>query len=105
MSPLSKKIVQLKVKLVSGTTILNGFMENVSDGEIYLITAPSCSLTNTISTAPMKLIIALSPYETVNFTCKLKWSYRTPPHGLTTSIGVEVINSRLRYYDIFSTQH
>jgi len=41
MSPLSKKIVRYKVELISDSEIYPGFIETVSEEEIYLLVPPT----------------------------------------------------------------
>lgn len=102
MSPLSKKLVRFKAELVIGNYTCCGFIENISEYEVYLVT-PVFSFDSL--TLEMLLEIKFSPVpgETLNFPCKLKWTYKTPPHGLTSSMGVQIIEHIPGYKKFFQT--
>jgi hypothetical protein len=57
-----------------------------------VITVPT---ENTIDFAPgaiLQIKFQFLSEETLNIRCKLKWSCKTPPHGLTQKMGMEIID-------------
>ena len=120
-NPAYKKIVSFKVELISGSSSLAGFIENLSGDGIYMKTSPAKAA---VDFTPGKIfevkfqplfgetlcntrvckyhntcIVKFQPLfeEALRLQCKIKWSYKTPPHGLTNSIGMEVIHPHPTY--------
>lgn len=116
-----RKIVSFKVELISGSSNLAGFIENLSDDGIYMKTSPAKAA---VDFTPGKIfevkfqplfgetlcntqvckyhhtcVVKFQPLfeEALRLQCKIKWSYKTPPHGLTNSIGMEVIHPHPTY--------
>lgn len=103
MSPLSKKIVSIKAELEHDRAMYTGLAGSVSENSIYLITSPSKASKNFDPGTLFELKLQLSSEETLSINCKVIWSYRTPPHGLTNSIGVEVAEQQQTYQDFFES--
>jgi hypothetical protein len=40
--------------------------------------------------------------EPVCLHCRVKWSYQTPPHGLTQSIGMEIIDAFPNFHELMN---
>jgi hypothetical protein len=107
-----RKIVALKAEIVSGGKSYAGVIENLSEDGIYIITTPSKSSIDFAlgTTVELKFQppsepkdILRSSGETINLHCKVIWSYKTPPHGLTHSIGMEIINPSPEYKELLKT--
>jgi hypothetical protein len=93
MSPLSKKIVNLKAEFSCGSFCCDGFIENLSEHNI-------CCTTTAKNLSPgTEFQVKFQPDagEALNLDCRLKWSYDTPPHGITNSIGMEILNQPKQY--------
>ncbi len=98
-----KKIVSFKVELVTGATRLAGFIEQLSEDGIYMKTAPTKDV---IDFSPGKTFeVKFQPLsgETLCLQCRVKWSYRTPPHGLTNSVGMEIIDPQPTFKEFFKS--
>ncbi len=93
MSPISKKIVALKAEFCCGSFCCNGFIENLSENNI------SCTTTekNLSPGTEFQVRFQSDSGEALNLNCKLKWSYETPPHGITNSIGMEILHQPTQY--------
>lgn len=102
MSPLTKKIVNMRAKLVTGTKSFDGFIENVSDNEIYVITRAFSSFPDFTSGTPVTLHLESSSNGVIDLQGRIKWTYMTPPHGLTSSLGIEITGSHLKYGELFA---
>jgi hypothetical protein len=93
MSPVSKKIVNLRAELTSDNVSCDGFIENLSEDNI-------CCTTTAKNLAPgteFQVKIQSDLGEVLNLDCKLTWSYETPPYGVTNSIGMEILNQPTHY--------
>ncbi|RJQ56495.1 MAG: PilZ domain-containing protein [Nitrospiraceae bacterium] len=94
-------IVSFPAELICNDKHYAGTIENLSENGAYVITAPQRAL------ATPDTIIALrfqSPSgEKYDLNCRLKWSYQTPPHGFTNSLGMEIIDPPLLYKELLDT--
>jgi hypothetical protein len=92
-------IVSLKANLISGDISYAGIIENLSEEGIYIRTFPTNISTDFRLGTPVELKFQRHTEEPLNLHlyCTVKWSYKTPPHGLTTSIGLEIIDPPLEY--------
>jgi hypothetical protein len=96
----AKKVVNYRAELAYGDTRYPGFVGNLSKNSLYMITFPvSTPLTLTRGTT---LQVRLDPpsKESICLHCKVMWAYKTPPHGLTHSIGMQIIDSFPNFQDL-----
>ncbi len=90
---LSKRIIiGLKAEIISGDIICEGVIENLSETGIYVITAPTKSEIDFAPGTILEVKFQFLSGETLNLHCEVKWSYKTPPHGLTNRIGMKIID-------------
>ncbi len=105
MSPLSKTIVALKAELKSGKLICKGSIESISKNNIYFLSGPTDSSAMFPPGADLELKIFPYSDNPIQIDGIIKWSYRTPPHGYTNSIGIELKNPPVEYKNISDTLH
>jgi hypothetical protein len=96
-------IVTLPAEIIAGDTHIAGSIENLSDDGLYMVTAPSKASLNFKSDLPVELSITFPSGEKINLTCRVKWSYQTPPHGYTNSLGLEIIEKPPEYKEALQT--
>lgn len=92
MSSPYKKAVSFMAELITGAKSYDGFIENFSGNDIFMRTFP---MTTAIDFNPGTIVeVKFHPPtgKTLCLNCRLKWSYKTPPYGLTNSIGMEIIS-------------
>lgn len=84
-------------KLVRISAVLNyqginypGMVENISESGLYMILADRNMVDLSISS--VHNLTLLSGEKRFKISCRTIWSYPTPPYGLTTSVGMEIIN-------------
>ncbi len=77
-------------------------IENLSEDGAYIITAPQQSSFDFTPDTPLELRFQFPDGEKLVLYGKVKWSFLTPPHGFTNSIGVEIINPPLTYKEAFN---
>jgi len=102
MSPLSKKIVKLKAELLSGSHSYPGFVESFSKDDVFISASPTMEDDDSCPGKTFRLKFTSPCGKKVNLNCKVKWSYKTPPHGYTNSIGLEILNQQTPYKDIIN---
>jgi hypothetical protein len=93
MSPLTKEIVHIRAILISEGVRYPVLIESYCEDGIYCITLPEKKFKDISPGTWIKLQFQLPSEKTVSLDCRVKWSYKTPPHFLTTSIGLNVLSS------------
>jgi hypothetical protein len=96
-------IVSLPAEVTAGNVHIAASIENLSDAGVYLITAPSDEPLNLETDTAVELSFILPSLEKINLNCKVRWSYRTPPHRLTNSVGLEIINPSPEFRESLDT--
>ena len=89
--------VDFKAELLYDGKNYAGLVENISENGLYVIAHPLNKAIDFHSGTELNLKFQLSSGEIVNLPCKVKWSYKTPPHGLTFSIGTEIMEPSQEY--------
>jgi hypothetical protein len=85
-------VIGLKAEIISDDIHYEGVIENLSEDGICVITVPT---ENTIDFAPgaiLQIKFQFLSEETLNLRCKVRWSSKNKPHGLTQKIGMEIID-------------
>ena len=100
MGTLLKKVVGCKGVLVSDSEIYPGFVETVSEEDIYLLVPPSMPDADSSPGRPFRLVITSHSGESVNLACRIKWSYKTPASG-SLNIVAEVTDSLPAYKNFY----
>ncbi len=102
MTKLIDSAVNSKVELLADGISYAGIVENISEKDLYMIVNPSRTLIDFTSGTKLELKFQLSSGESLDLPCQVKWSYKTPPHGLTYSMGMEILKQSPEYIDFFS---
>ena len=95
-------IVNIQAELLSVDKRLSVFIENLSAEGLYVI-APVNSSFNFIINMPVEVKFKFPAGEKLNLYCLVKWAYKTPPHGLTHSVGLTIIDPPLTYIETLQT--
>lgn len=96
-------IVSLEAELVFGDVHIAGNIENLSEEGIYLITASSKSFPDYTPDTLFELRFRRPSGDIQHLNCRIKWLYKTPPHGLTNSIGMEIVGPAASYKEFLKT--
>lgn len=96
-------IVNIDAKLIMGDRTFASFIENLSEEGAYVTTAPSKSNLDFAPETPVTLIFRFPAGDEIELQGKIKWSYITPPHGYTNSIGLEIINPPSTFKETLKT--
>ena len=95
-------IVNIQAELLSVDKRLAVFIENLSAEGLY-ITAPVKSSFDFIVNMPVEIRFEFPAGEKLNLYCLVKWVYKTPPHGLTNSVGLTIIDPPLTFIETLKT--
>lgn len=93
----TRKIVNLKASIVSNNKRHPGIIENLTKNTLYLRAAtinPSSDFTPGKS---FEIHFQSTSGRGISLPGKVLWSYDTPPHGLTKSIGMEIEEENPEY--------
>lgn len=93
-----RAIVNIRAELLSVDKRLVVFIENLSEDGLY-VTAPVKASFDFLVDMPIEIRFELPAGEKLNLHCLVKWAYRTPPHGLTNSVGMTIIDPPLKYVE------
>ncbi len=96
-------ILTLQAELVAGDMRYACFIENLSEEGVYITIAQSKPPVDFNSDTPFELRFRFPSGKKLNLNCRVKWSYLTPPHGYTNSVGLEIMNPPLLYTEILKT--
>lgn len=103
MSPVTKKIVDFKAKVILGNDSYPGNIKNISEDDIFLVASPIIPSNKVVQGSELKLRFSSSSSETFDLNCKIKCSYKTPPHGMTNSMIIEVSDPSMQYKNFLRT--
>jgi hypothetical protein len=96
-------ILKLPAEIIIQGTHYASSIENLSEEGAYIVTTPADN-TNVISIdTVLELKFNFPSGEAQMLSCRVKWSYLTPPHGFTNSMGLEIIDPPLSYKDLLRT--
>ncbi len=98
-----RKIVTLQAELIAGGTRYACFIENLSEEGAYITIAQANPQVDFKSDTPFELKFRFPSGEKLNLSCRVKWSYRTPPHGYTNSVGLEIMDPPPLYTEALKT--
>jgi hypothetical protein len=92
--------VKLKAERISGNEKFGVFIENISETGIHIITTPSKKHRKYSPGTDIDLKFMLKTGDTIDLRCKVIWAeLKSPPNGLTDSIGLEIIDPPPQYIE------
>ena len=92
-------IVSLEAELLFRDDHIACSIENISEVGIYLITSYSKAVTDLPPGTSLELTVKFPNGESQHLNCKVKWQYKTPPHGVTNSMGMEIVDPPHSYME------
>lgn len=96
--------ITLDVELILNENNYIGVIENISKDGIYMKTLPTKSPMEFTPGTKLKLKIKPHSEETLILHCEIMWSKNTSSDGLTSDIGMTIIDSPAEYYDLLKKQ-
>ncbi len=100
MSSPIKKITSFKAKLISDK-VYPAIVENLSENGLYIRAASNEPTSELTPGKTLKVNFNSESGEEISLLCRILWSYKTPPHGITDSLGMEVIDPLSNYEEFF----
>jgi hypothetical protein len=98
-----RAILDIPAEIINKDKRSAGTIENLSDEGIYMVTAPIRSEKDFSPGTEIEIRFRLLSGEKLNLRCIVKWSYLTPPHGYTFSIGLRIIDPPLTFKEAVKT--
>ena len=102
MSPISKKIVRLKAELIAGNEKYDGIIESFTEDSINFLTGVSAQ-GGLNPDVPLEIRFQNCHGDEMSLQCILKWKFKTPPHGLTNSLGMKIRDLPADYEEFYKT--
>jgi hypothetical protein len=98
--------VDLKAERLYGNEKFGVFIEDISENGIHMLTSPLKKHEKYTPGTDIDLRFHLSSGETLSLFCKVRWAHvKTPPNGLTDSIGLEIVNPPSRFIKFVRSLH
>lgn len=97
---LTKKMVNIKARLLYGNSAFQGFTSSICEDGLYMRTLPMDEEMGISTGSEVQVRLEPQGKEPVCLNCRVKWLYKTPPHKLTNSIGVEIVDSLPNYKEL-----
>ena len=97
---LTKKIINIRAKLLHGSSTFQGFTNSICEDGLYMRTLPIETDMGISTGSEVQVRLEPEGRAPVCLHCRVKWLYKTPPHKLTNSIGVEIVDSLPNYKEL-----
>ncbi len=94
-----RAILEIQAEIITEDKRHAGTIENLSDNGMYIITAPPKSEKDFFPGTEIEIRFRLPSEEKLALRCTIKWSYLTPPHGYTFSLGLKIKDPPLTYHE------
>lgn len=98
----TKKVVNYKAEFAYDNMRYPGVIVNLSENSLYMIAFPTNSPIRLVPGTTLQVKLDPPYKEPICLQCQVRWSYKTPPHGLTHSIGLEIIDSFPNYQHLLN---
>lgn len=96
-------IARLKAVLTHENISYVGMIENISEHGLYMISLPIKHKINFRPGSLHEMKLRTLPGKSVTLHCNVQWAYKTPPYGLTNSVGMEILNPSQAYKEFLGT--
>lgn len=94
-----RTILDIPAEIIDGDRRRAGTIENLSDRGLYVVTAPVKSEKELFPGTEVEIRFRLPSEEKIHLHCVIKWSYLTPPHGYTFSMGLKITDPPAAYQE------
>jgi len=98
-----RKIVRIEAELICGDVHCASVIENISPGGVYAIASPTTGSPDFAPETSVELKFEFPKGQKQHLRCRIKWSYKTPPHQLTSSIGMEIIEAPPTFHAVLES--
>jgi len=98
-----RRIVRLEAVLTFEGINYSGMIENISEHGFYMIALPIKHQIDFMTGSIHEMKLRTLPGKSVMLHCKVQWAYKTPPYGVTNSVGMEILNPYPAYREFLET--
>lgn len=100
-----RKPVSLDTSLIAEGANCSGYIENICEHGFHLITSSSDTKSAYIPEAIFELEVPDKSGTMASLQCEVRWVHinKTPIHGLTYRMGMEILNQPPEYQAILNT--
>ena len=103
-SKRSKRVIlNIPAEIIIGDNRRAGTIENLSNNGMYIVTAPPKSGNDFLPGTEIEIRFRLPSGKKLALHCKIKWSYLTPPHSYTFSLGLKIKDAPLTYQEALNS--
>jgi len=93
--------VDFETELTVGNLCYAGVIKNLSENGVYVETSPAKTAADFTPETTLVLKFQFPSGEMQDLLCKVIWSSKTQPDGLTNGIGMEIIDPPQKYEEEF----
>lgn len=97
---LTKKIINIRARLLHGGSAFQGVTSSICEDGLYMRTFPLESDMNIFAGSEVQVRLEPEGSGPVCLNCRVKWVYKTPPHKLTNSVGLEILETLPNYKEL-----
>ncbi len=99
-----RKRVNLDAKIATNGTDSTGFIENICEHGIHIITASGKSAASFIPETILDLKVQHKAATKARLLCEVRWVHinKTPIHGLTYRMGIEILKAPPEYSEFIN---
>jgi hypothetical protein len=98
-----RKTVSLDAEIISDSMRCTGFTDNLSENGMYMRIFPSETSIDITPGTIFEIKLHHVSGVILHLDCRVLWSYKNPPHGLTYNIGLEIITPPQEYKTFIET--
>jgi len=101
----SQRVIDnLEAEIISGADSYRGIIMNFSTEGLYMVTATASTVVDLSTTSILRLRCTLPNGKKLDMDCEVKWfQTKTSPHGVSFSMGMEIIDPPKEYRDFVLT--
>jgi hypothetical protein len=100
----SRIFESLDAEIISGSKSYAGIIMNFSEDGLYMVTATANTVVDITPSTILKLKCTLPQGKNVDMKCEVKWfQTKNSPHGVSFSMGMQIINPPKEYKKFIDT--
>ncbi|UCF86902.1 MAG: PilZ domain-containing protein [Nitrospiraceae bacterium] len=98
-----RKMVSLTADLLHNDIPYSGLIDNLSVDGMHVRLTPSNTSKNLSLDSDLKVKFRVSGKQSFLLSCRKRWAFNTPPHGVVKSVGLEIKNPPIDFKSFVKT--
>jgi hypothetical protein len=98
-----RKAVSLSANLLNNDIPYSGLIENLSEDGMHVRLTPSNTSKNLSLDSNLKVEFKVSAKQSFLLSCRKRWAFNTPPHGVVKSVGLEITDPSIDFKTFVKT--